>query len=80
MISLHLDPQELALICDALDSHIYWQLSDDHYRRDGHVREPGSDDADQAAELQRTEALLRRLQTVVGITPGSEQVDQGTRV
>jgi hypothetical protein len=36
-------------IAEAIDSHIYWQLSDSHYRANGAVLEPGSDDPAVAA-------------------------------
>ena len=44
-------------IVDAIDSHIYWQLSDPLYRANGAVLEPGSDDPDVAAEIVALEAL-----------------------
>ena len=44
-------------LVEAIDSHIYWQLSDHLYRANGAVREPGSDDPDVAAEIAHFEAL-----------------------
>ena len=61
MVGVQFTPRELALVCEALDSHVYWQLSDEHYRRDGYVHEPGSDDAHNAEEISEAETLLRRL-------------------
>jgi hypothetical protein len=60
-VRLEVSPKELALIVAALDSHIYWQLSDDHYRSDGAVADPGSDDRATAVQIARAEALANRL-------------------
>ncbi len=48
-------------IVEAIDSHIYWQLSDDRYRANGAVLEPGSDDPAVAAEIVAFEALQDEL-------------------
>ena len=56
-----LTPEQKAQIIEAIDSHIYWQLSDGFYRANGAVREPGSDDPDVAAEIVAFEALLDEL-------------------
>ena len=37
---VYLTPADRMLLRSALDSHTYWQLSDDHYRGDGFVHEP----------------------------------------
>lgn len=55
---------ELTLLCEALDSHVYWQLSDCHYRNDGYVREPGSDDAEAAATIRAATALEEKLRAI----------------
>jgi hypothetical protein len=49
-------------IVDAIDSHIYWQLSEPLYRSSGAVLEPGSDDPDVAAEIVAFEALSDELE------------------
>ena len=51
-----------ARIVEAIDSHIYWQLSDEFYRANGAVLEPGSDDPDVAAEIIKFEALQAKLE------------------
>ena len=56
-----LTPAQRARIVDAIDSHIYWQLSDGYYRANGAVLEPGSDDPDVAAEIVAFEALQDEL-------------------
>ena len=61
-IVLQLTPDELALVCEALDSHIFWQLSDPEYRNDGYVRSPGSDDPQKSSEIAEAESLLGRLE------------------
>lgn len=59
-----LTAEELTLLCEALDSHIYWQLSDHHYRSDGYVREPGSDDAVAAGAIRAANALEEKLREI----------------
>ena len=53
------------LLSQALDSHVYWQLSDRGYRFSGFVADPGSDDPDTAAEIVAAEALMEKLGLVV---------------
>ncbi len=60
--ALVLTGDELHLLVEALDSHAYWQLSDDKYRRDGFVDEPGSDDKAIARAIRQTNALHDRLE------------------
>lgn len=36
---------------EALESHVYWQLSDQHYRNNGFVIAPGSDDPDMRRQI-----------------------------
>ena len=50
-----------AQLVEAIDSHIYWQLSDELYRANGAVREPGSDDPEVAAEIAAFDALQNKL-------------------
>ena len=52
---------QLELLCQALDSHAYWQLSDEHYRNNSEVRGKGSDDPDMAAEIRACRRLEKRL-------------------
>lgn len=59
--SVKLTDDELALLIDALDSHRYWQLSDEQYRSDGFVFEPGSDDEDNADGIKACVALESKL-------------------
>lgn len=71
-IALQLTPDELALVCEALDSHIYWQLSDEHYRNDGYVRSPGSDDPEKSADIAEAQALLSRLEPFLRDDPSTD--------
>jgi hypothetical protein len=71
-IVLQLTPDELALICEALDSHIFWQLSDPQYRDDGNVRSPGSDVIEKATLIAEASALLSRLEPLLRDTPSDE--------
>ncbi|MGH3119168.1 MAG: hypothetical protein ACRDQ2_19030 [Gaiellales bacterium] len=59
-----LTAEELTLLCEALDSHVYWQLSDRHFRNNGYVREPGSDDAEAAAAIRTANALEDKLRAI----------------
>jgi hypothetical protein len=58
---LDLSREDLDRILAALDSHVYWQLSDQHYRNDASVLKPGSDDPEQAAEIAACRELAGRL-------------------
>ena len=60
---MHIDlsPEDLDRIIEALDSHVYWQLSDQHYRSNADVLEPGSDDPEQAAEIEACRELADKL-------------------
>ena len=59
-----LDGQQLDMLIEAIDSHVYWQLSDDTYRNDGDVIEPGSDEPAQAEDIVRFRALSEKLQAL----------------
>jgi hypothetical protein len=63
--AITLTADELAILVDALDSHIYWQLSDPDARSSGFVRGDGSADADIAAEIREAAALHDRLASLV---------------
>lgn len=60
-MQFELSPQELERILEALDSHVYWQLSDQYYRSNADVLE--SDNPDQAAEIGTCRELAAKLQT-----------------
>ena len=60
-MQLELSPEDLDRIIEALDSHVYWQLSDHHYRRNADVLEPGADDPEQAAEIDACRELAEKL-------------------
>ena len=61
---LALSQRDLDLLVEALDSHVYWQLSDQHYRSNADVIEPGSDDPGQAAEIEACVQLSDRLRAL----------------
>lgn len=56
-----LSRDDLDRIAAALDSHVYWELSDQTYRNDGSVVTPGSDDPHQAAEIAACRELVERI-------------------
>jgi hypothetical protein len=59
-----LSEKDLDLLVEALDSHVYWQLSDQHYRNNADVIDPGSDDPEQAAEIEACVELSDRLRAL----------------
>lgn len=61
-ITIELTQEQLALVLEALDSHEYWQLSDELYRDDGFVRGKGSDDPAKQKAIRRVRALVRDLE------------------
>lgn len=61
-----LDESEALLLIEALESHSYWQLSDEQYRRDGYITGPGSDDPERAIAIRVAEALGARIAVAVG--------------
>ena len=61
MKTIQLTDEDLALLVDALDSHIYWGLSDEKYRDSGHVMDSGSDDEEQAEDLAKCRVLEARI-------------------
>jgi hypothetical protein len=58
---ISLTAAELHLVLEALDSHRYWQLSDEQYRNSGYVMDPGSDDEENAETIREISALEARL-------------------
>ncbi len=63
-VTVRLSLNELDLLKEALDSHIYWQLSDERYRNNGFVHGEGSDDPEARALIQESEHLFNRLERV----------------
>lgn len=63
MPTIEVTEEELELLCVALDSHKYWQLSDTHYRSNGYVLEPGSEDVDAVKAIAACDALVVKLST-----------------
>jgi hypothetical protein len=64
LVTARLTRDQLALLVEALDSHIYWQLSDEHYRNSGFVYGKGSDDPRSRREIRTSERLLSRLEAL----------------
>lgn len=50
------DPQ-MELLLASLESHAYWQVSEEKYRNNGYVYAPGADDPDVADDLQEIDQL-----------------------
>ena len=64
MPTIELTDDEIALLCEALDSHQYWQLSDSHYRSSGYVLQPGSDNPEAHMAIVACDALAMKLERV----------------
>lgn len=78
-ITLHFTIEELGLVCEALDSHIYWELSDTGYRNGGYVDGPGSDDDEAAALISEAEALQIRLGAVLRVEQAAQTKGKESR-
>lgn len=61
-VDLTLSIADVKLLLDGLDSHVYWDLSDEDCRSSGFVLGDGSADPDHRAEIRRARALVRRLE------------------
>ncbi len=56
--TVHLSPDELTLLVEALDSHEYWQLSESHERNSGYSTiEDGKNE-----EIDAVRALIAKLE------------------
>lgn len=68
-LPITLTRDELALVCEALDSHTYWQLGDPAHRSSGHLLADGSDDSETADEIRKATALQTRLEKLLAQPP-----------
>lgn len=60
-LAVKLTKEELLEVTAALDSHMYWELSEQEYRNNGFVNDPGSDDDEDAQRIE----VCRRLQNLL---------------
>ena len=74
-ITVTLTRSELLLITEAIESYVYWQLSEPEFRRDCVVVGEGSTDPEQRAEIQRAVAIVARLERALG-EPIAPPIDQ----
>jgi hypothetical protein len=65
MPAVQLSNKELELLREALDSHMYWQLSDEKYRNDADITPPGSDDPDSFELIQQSETLWGKIHALI---------------
>jgi len=56
--TIELDDHQVHLLREALDSHLYWQVSDEQFRDSGYVFAPVSDDPEKRAEALEVDRLL----------------------
>jgi hypothetical protein len=68
LVPVRLTVEQIRLLASALDSHIYWQLSDQLYRNSGYVLPPGSDDPVMRREIRASSRLLARLEEIAFAT------------
>jgi hypothetical protein len=64
MVTVSLTRGELSELLEAIDSYVYWQLSDEHYRNNGFVNEPSSDDPDTRKQVEQAWDLHKKLEDV----------------
>lgn len=65
-LSTLLNTDALTTIRDALESHVYWQLSDTKYRKNGFVLAPGCRDPTNLAEIIASCELAREIGKAIG--------------
>ena len=56
--TVHLSPDEITLLVEALDSHEYWQLSESHERNSGYSTVEDGDNE----EIDAVRALIAKLE------------------
>jgi hypothetical protein len=61
-IQVTLTVADIQVLLDGLDSHVYWDLSDDDCRSSGFVVGDGSSVPEHPAEIRRVRALMDRLE------------------
>ena len=64
LVPLRLTVDQIRLLACALDSHIYWQLSDQQYRNSGYVLPPASNDPVMRREIRASSRLQARLEAI----------------
>lgn len=64
-LDITLTADELALVVAALDSHVYWQLSDPNDRDSGFVHGDGNAEPEAAQEIRDATALQDRLASLL---------------
>ncbi|HKA65450.1 MAG TPA: hypothetical protein VKD00_06995 [Methyloceanibacter sp.] len=58
-MTMHFSKDELALLAEALDSHAYWQVSEQEQRNDGYVYHDENDDNhDDLAAIEQLQAKI----------------------
>jgi hypothetical protein len=78
-VTVTLPREAIALLTEAIDSHIYWQLSDSQYRDSGNVRDPGSDDDDTVRAIEDYRGLAVRLEAQARSTAAGTAADVVSR-
>jgi len=63
---IDLSAEEISMLRDAIESHVYWQLCAAEYRRDGHPQEPYSDEQEVRDDIGRFLVLDQKLDDTQG--------------
>lgn len=64
-IQLSLSENDVRLLLDGLDSHEYWELSDEDCRSSGFVYGAGSADPEKREQIRRVRALFTRIESAL---------------
>ena len=64
--TIKLTEQELEVVLDALDSHEYWQLSEEFFRNEGYVHGSGAKDPEKQRAIAEVRQLFNRIGPLVG--------------
>jgi hypothetical protein len=62
--TVELTDRELEVLLEAIDSHVYWQLSDESERNNGHVY--ATEDSENAEEIKECSELEARIEVLLG--------------
>jgi hypothetical protein len=67
-VKIELSRDDVLLLCEALDSHVYWQLSEPECRQSGFTQSPGTLVHEDAIEIRRSERLEARLRDLLVVS------------
>jgi len=79
---VELQESEIEIVLTALESHAYWQISEEKYRGNGYVYAPGADDEETAELLQTIDRLSVRLggEPITGMTEQNDDEEESAEM